>query len=90
MNLSFSDEDLKFQSEFRSFIKDNYPADIKEKMDIVFDFEILPNDKYSLMILPNAIVDFYENTNDTLNLFLFNPLNADLDNSCLIFLFLDD
>jgi hypothetical protein len=36
-------------------------------MDIEFDFEILPNDKYSLMILPNAIVDFYENTNDTLN-----------------------
>ena len=33
MNLSFSDEDLKFQSEVRSFIKDNYPADIKEKMD---------------------------------------------------------
>ena len=31
MNLSFSDEDLKFQSEVRSFIKDNYPADIKEK-----------------------------------------------------------
>ena len=32
MNLSFSDEDLKFQSEVRSFIKDTYPADIKEKM----------------------------------------------------------
>ena len=45
----------------------NFISNIKEKMDIVFDFEILPNDKYSLMILPNAIVDFYENTNDTLN-----------------------
>ena len=45
----------------------NFITNIKEKMDIEFDFEILPNDKYSLMILPNAIVDFYENTNDTLN-----------------------
>ena len=40
MNLSFSDEDLKFQSEVRSFIKDNYPADIKEKMDKVNDVEL--------------------------------------------------
>ena len=33
MNLSFSEEDLKFQDEVRSFIADNYPADIKNKMD---------------------------------------------------------
>jgi alkylation response protein AidB-like acyl-CoA dehydrogenase len=33
MNLSFSEEDLKFQQEVKSFIKENYPADIKEKMD---------------------------------------------------------
>ena len=33
MNLSFSEEDLKFQNEVRSFIADNYPADIKNKMD---------------------------------------------------------
>ena len=33
MNLSFSEEDLKFQSEVRSFIKENYPSEIKEKMD---------------------------------------------------------
>ena len=31
MNLSFSEEDLKFQSEVRSFIKENYPLEIKEK-----------------------------------------------------------
>ena len=31
MNLSFSEEDLKFQSEVRSFIKENYPSEIKEK-----------------------------------------------------------
>ena len=28
MNLSFSEEDLKFQDEVRSFIADNYPAEI--------------------------------------------------------------
>ena len=33
MNLSFSEEDLKFQGEVRSFIAENYPADIKNKMD---------------------------------------------------------
>ena len=33
MNLSFSEEDLKFQQEVRAFIKENYPSDIKEKMD---------------------------------------------------------
>ena len=33
MNLSFSEEDLKFQDEVRSFIAENYPADIKKKMD---------------------------------------------------------
>ena len=33
MNLSFSEEDLGFQNEVRSFIADNYPADIKNKMD---------------------------------------------------------
>ena len=33
MNLSFSEEDLKFQDEVRSFIANNYPADIKNKMD---------------------------------------------------------
>ena len=33
MNLSFSEEDLSFQNEVRSFIADNYPADIKNKMD---------------------------------------------------------
>ena len=33
MNLSFSEEDLSFQNEVRLFIADNYPADIKNKMD---------------------------------------------------------
>jgi uncharacterized protein (DUF2141 family) len=33
---------------------------------IEIDFEILPNDKYELQLLPNAIIDFWGNTNDTL------------------------
>ena len=39
----------------------------KNNLDIVFDFEMLPNDKYNLSLLPNALNDFLGSTNDTLN-----------------------
>ena len=39
MNLSFSEEDLKFQDEVRSFIADNYPAEIKIKWITEFLFQ---------------------------------------------------
>ena len=45
----------------------DFSTRIKNGTDIVFDFEILPNDKYNITILPNAILDFFENTIDTLN-----------------------
>jgi hypothetical protein len=39
----------------------------KNKFDINFKFEVLPNDNYTINILPNAIKDFYENYNDTIS-----------------------
>ena len=41
--------------------------EIQENYDRIFvDFEILPNDRYEIKLLPNALVDFCGNTNDTL------------------------
>jgi uncharacterized protein (DUF2141 family) len=41
--------------------------EIQENYDRIFvDFEILPNDRYEIKLLPNALVDFWGNTNDTL------------------------
>ena len=39
----------------------------KNNFDIVFDFEILPNDKYNLSLLPNALNDFLGSSNDTIS-----------------------
>ena len=39
----------------------------KNNFDIVFDFELLPNDKYYLSVFPNAVTDFFKSSNDTLN-----------------------
>ncbi len=40
---------------------------IQENYDrITVDFEVLPNDRYEITLLPNALVDFWGNTNDTL------------------------
>ena len=33
MDLTFSEKDLEFKAEIQYFIKENYPADIKEKQD---------------------------------------------------------
>jgi uncharacterized protein (DUF2141 family) len=45
------------------------PASLKiqENYDrITIDFEVIPNDRYEITLLPNALVDFWGNTNDTL------------------------
>ena len=45
------------------------PASLKiqENYDrITVDFEIIPNDRYEITLLPNALIDFWGNTNDTL------------------------
>jgi uncharacterized protein (DUF2141 family) len=45
------------------------PASLKiqENYDrITINFEVIPNDRYEITLLPNALVDFWGNTNDTL------------------------
>ncbi len=45
------------------------PASLKiqENYDrITVDFEVIPNDRYEITLLPNALIDFWGNTNDTL------------------------
>ncbi len=40
---------------------------IQENYDrITVDFEVIPNDRYEITLLPNALVDFWGQTNDTL------------------------
>ena len=40
---------------------------IQENYDrITVNFEVIPNDRYKITLLPNALVDFWGNTNDTL------------------------
>lgn len=45
------------------------PASLKieENYDrITIDFEVIPNDRYEITLLPKALIDFWGNTNDTL------------------------
>jgi len=45
------------------------PASLKiqENYDrVTVDFEVLPNDRYEVKLFPNALLDFWGNTNDTL------------------------
>ena len=48
-------------------VRIEFSTRIENGIDIIFDFEILPNDKYTISVLPNAILDFFDNTIDTLN-----------------------
>ncbi len=52
----------------------------KEKNQLDFDFEVLPNDRYTIQLLPNAIEDFYGNVNDTLFYSLNTKSPADYGN----------
>lgn len=45
------------------------------KQQVVLDFEKQPLEKYSLTLLPGAVTDFYEKTNDTLH-FAFSTRNT--------------
>lgn len=51
---------------------------IENKID--FDFTPEPNESYTLNILPGAIIDFFEETNDTLNLRFSTNSPADYGN----------
>ena len=54
-----------------------FSTKIENKNKVVFDFDVLPNDKYSINLLPNSIIDFYENTIDTLSYVLSTKKTSD-------------
>ena len=39
----------------------------KNNFDVIFDFDMLPNDKFQLSLLPNALNDFLGSSNDSLS-----------------------
>lgn len=71
-------------SKIEIFNKDSiyqkFKSEIKNGIDVIFDFEILPNDKYFIKILPKGIIDFYGNSNDTLNYSFTTKKRSDYGN----------
>ena len=75
----------KFNSKKISIInKDSVIQTFKSKIvdgvDLILDFEILPNDKYLIEILPKGIIDFFGNTTDTLNYSFTTKKRSDFGN----------
>jgi hypothetical protein len=57
-----------------------FKSEIENGIDIVFDFEIIPNDKYFIKILPDGITDFFGNSTDTLNYSFTTKKRSDYGN----------
>ena len=55
----------------------SFSTNIENNNRIVFDFEVLPNDNYLINLFPNSIIDFYENTIDTLQYNLSTKKTSD-------------
>ena len=72
---SVNDEYIKILN--KDSIEVSFSTKIENKNRIVFDFEVLPNDKYSINLLPNSLIDFYENTIDTLQYNLSTKKSSD-------------
>lgn len=53
------------------FNRDSLPVLFETRIDdytnIIIDFEVLPNDSYYVNIMPNAIIDLFQKTTDSLN-----------------------
>ena len=51
--------------------RDSLPVLFETRIDdytnIIIDFEVLPNDSYYVNIMPNAIIDLFQKTTDSLN-----------------------
>lgn len=65
--------------------KDSIPVKFIPRLDsvenkVIFDFDLEPNEKYIMDILPEAILDFFGNTNDTITYRLSTNGYADYGN----------
>jgi len=72
-------------TKIQMIVKDSLPLEFKVVLDSVankldFDFEMEPNENYSLDLLPGAITDFFGQTNDTTNYRLSTRSLADYGN----------
>ncbi|TMM59259.1 hypothetical protein FEE95_07450 [Maribacter algarum] len=72
-------------SKIQMTVKDSLPMEFKVVFDSVanklnFDFNMEPNENYTLDLLPGAIIDFFNQTNDTTNYRLSTRSFADFGN----------
>jgi hypothetical protein len=60
------------KSQMRLLDRDSIPVpfdvSVEDPHRVLFDFDILPNDNYRLDVLPGAITDFFNTSNDTLQM----------------------
>ena len=63
-------------------VSNNISLDSTENL-LDFDFKVAPNENYSLELLPGAVTDFFENTNDTVVYRLRTKSLADYGNLTL-------
>ena len=63
--VSFDSTKIKLTDKDTLLLSNNLKLDTLENQ-LNFDFKILPNQSYKIELLPGAITDFFDNTNDTL------------------------
>jgi len=60
------------KSQMRLLDRDSIPVPFEVSVEdphrVLFDFDILPNDNYRLHVLPGALTDFFNSSNDTLQM----------------------
>jgi hypothetical protein len=76
------------ESKIKLINKDSVAVPFKTEYDdfnqhLFFDFKKEPSEKYTFTLLPGALVDFYEKTNDTLKYTLTTKVPADYGNLTL-------
>ena len=69
-------------------VKDSIPLDFQVRLDSVLnsvniDFETEPNENYNLALLPGAMTDFFDQTNDTIDYRLSTRAFSDFGNLSL-------
>ena len=64
----------------RDSISVPFEVSLEDPHHVLFDFDILPNDNYRLEVLPGAITDFFNSSNDTLQMQFRTQKPADYGN----------
>tara|TARA_R110001592_G_scaffold132737_3_gene347546 strand:- start:291 stop:1907 length:1617 start_codon:yes stop_codon:yes gene_type:complete len=77
--VSFDSTKIKLTDKDTLLVANNLKLD-SLKNHLNFDFKILPNQSYKIELLPGAITDFFDNTNDTVVYNLRTKSKADYGN----------